>query len=214
MDISCNATCTIQEALSPEECDYDEDTAYGDVFKIGFLLKDKLKVFEGRRVTKNQCCYEQQIINFLHRQVQNREHLQQVVYNILHNDLGMDSQVATRAKVNVATAIRNKVLPIAEDNHWIYLLEIHIDCTTTMRSQSPGPTGEHGYDRLLERIDDDECNICADEFDTPPDIIVTTCHHTFDRSCIMRWLKEQNTKTCPTCRTDLSTMVGSPMDFS
>ncbi|KAF3772904.1 RING-H2 finger protein [Nymphaea thermarum] len=207
MDISCNATCTIQSTRPPEG-GYDEAPPDGALFKIGFLLKDTLRACEGSRVTKTQCCYEQKIISIRYAQVQDMDRFQQVVYNVLHNDLCMDSQVATRAKVNVATEIRNKVLPTSNNNafFWTYLVELHLDCTVTKGSNQPGPTGEHGFNRLLERISDDECSICADEFDSPTDIIVTTCHHTFDRACILQWLNQRSTKTCPTCRADLSTM--------
>ncbi|KAF3782007.1 hypothetical protein EJ110_NYTH35399 [Nymphaea thermarum] len=215
MEMSTNATCTIQGTRSPEGFHYDQDPPEGALFKIAFLLKETLRACEGGRVTKTQCCYEEKIIDIRYAHVQDMNRLQQVVYNVLHNDLRMDSQVATRAKVNVATEIRNKVLPTSDNNHffWTYLLELHIDCIVMKPSNGPGPTGEHGFTRLLERIRNDECSICADEFDSPTDIIVTTCHHAFDRACIMQWLNRRSTKTCPTCRADLSTMVGGPVNF-
>ncbi|KAF3774492.1 hypothetical protein EJ110_NYTH52994 [Nymphaea thermarum] len=117
--------------------------------------------------------------------------VEQLAYRILHDDLHMDPRAAEMAKAKVAKTIRSRMVVARKDNPptWTILLEIHVDCMIEKSDEKEGePSGEHGYDRLLEWLDDGDCPICCNEFSSTDDIVVTTCHHTYHRSCLFKWL--------------------------
>ncbi|XP_031475455.1 uncharacterized protein LOC116247411 [Nymphaea colorata] len=188
----------------------------GNQIKIGFFLKDTLMVLGADgRVKKSQCCYEQKTITIYSSQVNDLDSIKQLAYRTLHDDMDMDPQAAEDAKSEVATTIRDKVLSIRNNIQSLrtILLEIHVECTIEIRNEEADePSGEHGYNRLVERLDDDNCAICHSEFSLPGDIAVTTCHHTFHRLCLFQWLY-RGTYTCPICRADLAPIVGGPITF-
>ncbi|KAF3773394.1 E3 ubiquitin-protein ligase [Nymphaea thermarum] len=184
--------------------------------KIGFFLKDTLKVIdEDGEVTKEQCCYEQKTVTIYSSQVNDLDRIKQLAYRTLHDDMNMDSESAEEAKSVVATTIRDKVLPARNSYPRLstILLEIRVACTIEKRDEEAGdPSGEHGYDRLLERLDDDDCPICRSEFDSTDNIVVTACHHTYHRSCLFQLLCRSNF-SCPMCRSDLAPIIGGALRF-
>ncbi|CAG8958042.1 hypothetical protein HYFRA_00000386 [Hymenoscyphus fraxineus] len=83
---------------------------------------------------------------------------------------------------------------------------------------------EHGYiytgeddiplllrDLELAKMDDKDCNICGDEMgkETPENTVEypveTPCRHVFGSGCIIAWLEESQSPTCPMCRRVFST---------
>ncbi|KAF3773399.1 hypothetical protein EJ110_NYTH55394 [Nymphaea thermarum] len=174
--------------------------------KIGFFLRDTLQVIdEDGEVTNRQCCCEQKFITIFSSQVNDLDYIKQLAYQTLHNDMHMDSESAAEAKSVVASTIRDKVVP-ARNNYPLLstiLLEIRVVCIKDKRDEVAGdPSGEHGYDRFLERLDDGDCPICCSEFDSTDDIIVTACHHTYHLSCLFELLG-RSIFSCPMCRSDL-----------
>ncbi|KAF3771836.1 hypothetical protein EJ110_NYTH59398 [Nymphaea thermarum] len=184
--------------------------------KIGFFLKDTLKVIdENGEVTKSQCCCEQKTITIYSSQVNDLDRIKQLAYRTLHDDMDMNAEAAEEAKSEVATTIRDKVVP-ARDSYpplSTILLEIRVGCTIEKRDEQAGdPSGEHGYDRLLERLYEDDCGICHREFDSDDHIVVTTCQHTFHRSCLFQLLY-RGIFPCRMCGSDLAPIFGVPIRF-
>ncbi|KAF3777716.1 hypothetical protein EJ110_NYTH45302 [Nymphaea thermarum] len=133
-------------------------------------------------VTKRQCCYEQKTITMYSSQANGLDYIQQLAYRTLHDDMDMDPEAAEKAKYEVATTIRDKILPARNRYPPLstILLEIHVDCTLEVSDKEAGePSGEHGFSRLLEYLGNDDCAICLEEFDSTNHIVVTTCHHTY-----------------------------------
>ena len=59
----------------------------------------------------------------------------------------------------------------------------------------------------LER--DDECPVCADEFEAGDQIVtLPDCRHTFHAACVFQWLELQS--NCPMCRSSI-TLGGTPV---
>ncbi|KAF3771472.1 hypothetical protein EJ110_NYTH60011, partial [Nymphaea thermarum] len=157
-----------------------------------FFLKDKLKVIdEEGEVPKSQRCYEQIIIPRYSTQIRDASYAEQLAYNALHYSLDMDPTAAERAKTEVAETIMNQMEVARNDNpsNFTVFMEIRVDCTLEISDEEAfESSGEHGYDRLLERLGDADCAICREEFDSDDHILVTTCHHTFHHSCLFEWL--------------------------
>ncbi|KAF3773395.1 hypothetical protein EJ110_NYTH55387 [Nymphaea thermarum] len=184
--------------------------------KIGFFLKDTLQVIsEDGEVTKEQSCYEQKFITIFSSQVNDLDHIKQLAYRTLHNDMNMNSESAEEAKSMVASTVMDKVMPARNSYPLLstILLEIRVACTIEKRNEVAGdPSGKHGYDRLLERLDDGDCPICCSEFDSTDHIIVTACHHTYHRSCLFQLLTH-HILSCPMCRSDLGPIICRPITF-
>ncbi|KAF3772739.1 putative xyloglucan glycosyltransferase 8 [Nymphaea thermarum] len=154
--------------------------------KIGFFLKDKLKVIgEDGEVTKSQRCYEQKIVTKYSTQICDLSYAEQLAYSTLHDNMDMDPKAAEKAKAEVGRTIMNTLEVAKNDNPstWTVFMEIRVDCKIEISDEEAGESsGEHGYDRLLEHLGDDDCAICREEFDSNDHIVVTTCHHTYHRS--------------------------------
>ncbi|KAF3771948.1 RING finger protein 122 [Nymphaea thermarum] len=188
----------------------------GLLVTIGFFLKDKLKVIdEDGEVTKSQCCCEQITISRFSTRIRDASDAERLAYYALHNLMEMDPRAAERAKTEVAETIMNQV-EVARNNNppnVTVFMEIRVDCTIEISDEETSESsGEHGYDRLLERLGDDECSICCEEFDSDDHILVTTCHHTFHHSCLFEWLTRLPL-SCPLCRSDCSPIMGGPIRF-
>ncbi|KAF3771949.1 hypothetical protein EJ110_NYTH59112 [Nymphaea thermarum] len=162
----------------------------GLLVQIWFFLKDKLKVIdEDGDVTKSQCCCEQFLIS--PTQIRNASDAERLAYNTLHYLMDMDPTAAERAKTEVAETILNQMEVARNDDpsNLTIFMEIRVDCTIEISDEETSESsGEHGYDRLLERLGDDDCAICCEEFDSDDHILVTTCHHTFHHLCLFEWL--------------------------
>ncbi|KAF3774493.1 RING finger protein 122 [Nymphaea thermarum] len=188
----------------------------GLLVTIGFFLKDKLKVIdEDGEVTKSQCCCEQITISRRSTQIRDASDAKRLAYNTLRHLMEMDRTAAERAETEVAETIMNQMEVARNDNppNVTVFMEIRVDCTIEISDEEASESsGEHGYDRLLERLGDDECAICCEEFDSDDHILVTTCHHTFHHSCLFEWLTRLPL-SCPLCRSDLSPIMGGPIRF-
>ncbi|KAF3772165.1 E3 ubiquitin-protein ligase [Nymphaea thermarum] len=190
MDIDIRVRGSIAGTRRPEE-DSRVSLERGNQVKIGFFLKDILMVIGAD------------------------DRIKQLAYRTLHDHMDMDSQAAEDAKSEVATTIRDKVLSARNNiqSQETILLEIHVECTIEIRNEEAGePSGEHGCNRLVERLDNESCAICHNEFNSAGDISVTTCHHTFHRLCLFQWLY-RGTRTCPICRANQAPIVGGQISF-
>ncbi|KAF3774489.1 hypothetical protein EJ110_NYTH52987 [Nymphaea thermarum] len=175
--------------------------------KVVFLLKDTLTVFgEEGEVIMNQCCYEQKTISLYSTEVDDLDYVKKVAGRTLCDHMHMDPEDAEVTSPEVAITIRDLVQETKGTNpfDWTVLLEVHVECSVEKADQKPGePSGEHGYDRLVQRLGDDVCAICHHEFSLLGDIVNTTCHHTFHRSCLFQWLC-RGSYSCPLCRSDVA----------
>ncbi|XP_031475457.1 uncharacterized protein LOC116247413 [Nymphaea colorata] len=213
MDIDIKVTGVIAEMTHPEAI---HPAGSGFLLKIGFFLNDTLKVIgEDGKVIKTQRCYEQKILTRYSTQIRDASYVEQLAYRTLHENMDMDPQAAKKAKAEVARTIMNKMESARYDDPsiWNICLEIRVECTIEINDEEVGePNGEHGCNRLLERLGDDDCAICHEEFNSTKHIVVTTCHHTYHRSCLFKWFSH-GTHTCPTCRSDLAPVAGLPIKF-
>ncbi|KAF3774490.1 hypothetical protein EJ110_NYTH52988 [Nymphaea thermarum] len=181
--------------------------------QIGFLLKDILKVFgddeDEDEISMSQCCYEQQIISMSSSQFDNMDRVKEMIYQTLHGHMDMDPQSAETAAPDVASTIRDLIQSAGNTNppNSTILLEVHVECTIEKaEGETDEPRGEHGYARLVERFDDEVCGICHQELSSLWDMDITTCHHAYHHSCLLRWLY-RGTRTCPICRSNLAPMI-------
>ncbi|XP_031475458.1 E3 ubiquitin ligase BIG BROTHER-related-like [Nymphaea colorata] len=220
MEIDIEVTGSIEEINPPEVI---PPVGRGFLVKIGFFLNDTLKVMgeDDDEVMKAQRCYEQKIVTRYSTQLRDASYVQQLVYNTLHDDMDMDPEAAEKAKAKVARTIMSK-MEVASNNNsslWTVFLEIRVECTIEISDEEAGePSGEHGCNRLLERLNNDDCSICREDFDSTDHIVVTTCHHTYHSSCLCRWFARgthtsRGSYTCPNCRSDLAPVAGLPIKF-
>jgi len=58
-------------------------------------------------------------------------------------------------------------------------------------------------DDLLNDLFDNnqECSICLEEYSKNNKIMILNCNHTFHKSCLELWIKDNN--TCPICRENI-----------
>ncbi|KAF3781403.1 Cysteine-rich repeat secretory protein 15 [Nymphaea thermarum] len=192
--------------MEPPEAIHPPDSRF--LVNIGFFLKDKLNVMgEDGEVTKSQCCYEQKIITRNSMQICD-SYAEQLAYNTLHDDMDMNPEGAEKVKAQVARAIMSK-MEMGRNNNpslWTIFMEIRVECTIEISDEEAGqPSGKHGCDRLLERLADDDCAICCENFNSTDHIVVTTCHHTYHRICLFEWLKKYGQ-----CLGDLSSSDCTP----
>lgn len=185
----------------------------GPLFKIGFLLRETLKVCgEGEKaeVAMSQCCYEQHFISIYSSELKDMNRLEQIVYDALHDGMHMNEQMAKEAKTSVATAIAYS----DESDHpscCTFEMEVVIHFLITKKHGPPDmPSGEHGHQELKRRIETENCSICLEDCSKEKNIVVTICHHLYHTGCIFQWLK-RGSHTCPICRSDLGPMVGKRM---
>ncbi|XP_031494951.1 uncharacterized protein LOC116260647 [Nymphaea colorata] len=213
MEIDIKVSGTIAKMKPPEA---NHPASSGFQVDIGFFLEDTLNVIgEDGKATKSQCCYELKIVTRYSTQICDVSYVEQLAYNTLHVDMDMDPEAAEKAKTEVARIIMRKMAVVRNDNPslWTVFIEMHVECTIEISDEEAGkPTGKHGCDRLLEHLGDDVCAICCEEFDSTEHIAVTTCHHTYHRFCLFKWLF-RGTYSCPTCRSDLSTIADCRIKF-
>ncbi|KAF3780699.1 hypothetical protein EJ110_NYTH21901 [Nymphaea thermarum] len=219
MEIDIEVTGSIVE-MRPPEANHPVDRGF--LVKIRFFLNDTLKVMgENDEVMKAQRCYEQKIVTRYSTQICDASYVEQLAYNTLHNDMDMDSEAAEMAKAKVARTIMSnmEVARINNSSLWTIFLEIRVECTIEITDEEADePSGEHGCDRLLDRLDNNDRSICREEFDSTDHIIVTTCHHTYHCACLFRWFARgpptsSGSYTCPNCRSDLASIAGLPIKF-
>ncbi|KAF3780701.1 Pyruvate dehydrogenase E1 component subunit beta-1 [Nymphaea thermarum] len=167
MEIDIKVIGSIEEMKPPKAI---HPAGSGFLVKIGFRLDDTLKVIGADdKVMKTQRCFEQKIVTRYSTQICDASYAEQLAYNTLHDDMDMDPEAAEKAKPEVARTIMSE-MEVARKNNpslWTVFLEIHVECTIEISDEEAGrPSGEHGYDRLLERFGDDDCAICREEFDS------------------------------------------------
>jgi hypothetical protein len=66
-------------------------------------------------------------------------------------------------------------------------------------------------------VDDPECPICKDTYDTSDHQAVTfsdegCCKHVYGKSCLVKWLETENTNTCAMCRRELFCLPNDDYD--
>ncbi|KAF3772740.1 hypothetical protein EJ110_NYTH53372 [Nymphaea thermarum] len=189
MEIDFKVTGFIAEMKPPEAI---PPAGSGFLVKIGFFLTDKLKVIgEDDEVTKSQLCYEQKIVTRYSTQICDPSYAEQLAYCTLHGDMDMDPKAAEKVKAEVGRTIMNNMEVARNVNPclWTVFMVIRVYCTIEISEEECGESsGEHGYDRLLKRLGDDDCSICREEFESTDHIVITTCHHVFHHSCLFEWL--------------------------
>ncbi|KAF3781397.1 hypothetical protein EJ110_NYTH34392 [Nymphaea thermarum] len=207
MEIHIKVKGSIAKTQPPPEAIHPAESEF--LVNIGFFLEDTLNVLgEDGEVTKSQCCYEQKIITTYSTEICDVSYVEQLAYNTLHIDMDMNPEAAEKAKAEVARTIMSKMEVVRNDNPslWKVFLEMHVECTINISDEEDGePSGEHGCELLLERLADDDCAICCEEFDSTDHIVVTTCHHTYHRLCLFKWLF-RGIYSCPTCRSNLASL--------
>ncbi|KAF3772738.1 RING finger protein 122 [Nymphaea thermarum] len=170
---------------------------------------------EDSEVTKSQLCYEQKIVTRYSTQICDPSYVEQLAYSTLHDDMDMDPKAAEKAKAEVGRTIMNKMEVARNGNPslWTVFMVIRVYCAIEISDEKGGESsGEHGYDRLLKCLGDDDCSICREEFKSTDHILVTTCHHTFHLLCLFEWLSSLP-MSCPLCRSDLSPIFGGAIKF-
>ncbi|KAF3782497.1 hypothetical protein EJ110_NYTH34045 [Nymphaea thermarum] len=211
MDIDIKVKGFIAKMKPPEVIHSRES---GFLVNIGFFLEDILTVFdEDGDLTKSQHCYEQKIVTEYSMQICDVSYVEQLAYNTLHVDMDMDPEAAEKAKAEVARTIMSEMEMVNNSSFWIVFMDIRVECTIEISEEEAGkPSGQHGYDRFLQRLGDDDCAICCEEFRPTVHIAVTTCHHTYHSLCLFEWFF-RGTYSCPTCRSDLAPVANRRIKF-
>lgn len=79
-------------------------------------------------------------------------------------------------------------------------------CTVHTENIIPGEPGDGTFDiEKANLVDDESCPICME--DLGDDAVTTRCGHSFCKSCLMTWEIQQGRLQCPSCRTDLKTII-------
>lgn len=61
-----------------------------------------------------------------------------------------------------------------------------------------------------EQVEDqDECVVCAEDFEVGEEVAQMPCQHFFHRACITQWLEKQN--NCPVCRREVPAEEAAPI---
>ncbi|KAF3780700.1 hypothetical protein EJ110_NYTH21907 [Nymphaea thermarum] len=173
--------------MKPPEAIHPADSGF--LVNIGLLLNDKLKVIvKNGKMTKSQYCYEQKIITRYSTQIRDASYGEQLAYSTLHDDMDMDQKVTEKVKAEVHRTIMNKLEVARNDSPSIstIFMVICVDCTIEISDQKGGEStnmaARHGYDWLLERLGNDDCSICYEDFESTDHILLTTCKHPFHYS--------------------------------